>query len=513
MSNGKTISENKPIEGDVLSPAGKTKRKANASVSTNAIVAKSNELIQKTRYSLPKVQQKVLFAIISKIDPKNDTEPSKVYTLSFQEFSKLTGVDTTNATYVNYLKETIKDLADSSFWIQNRGEKKETLMRWIGDGTTVDYENKEIRLRFSDSIFPHLTQLQSRFTRIEVRYVLRMNSTYSMRIYEILCSYDYGDKTYENALDAAFSPIGENLLDKFYETTGQNFAGYKYKLFDIEDLKEQLSPAVDNSKKVSKKDRPLKEKYKNFANFEANVLRIARDEINELTDMWLEYIPSKSKGSRKYDLVYFLIKPKTGEEMKKVEKIYAEAQAANDIPRKASKRKQKTAQEEQAAANTPLGEEIYTFNVAKATRALGIRAEIEEIKKNLEDTASVQGANEELCKATEEVLRYLGKVVTNLHDDKKAERARETVDGINTMIAHEGDFKAWTVGMAQTLLTMESAGKLKTPQYNAAVVANAVNERQIISLGKQKLSKKPDKFNSDWNSVFDEDDSSPAGKF
>lgn len=270
---------------------------------------------------------------------------------------------------------------------------------------------------------------------------------------------------------------------------------------------------MDNSKKVSKKDRPLKEKYKNFANFEANVLRIARDEINELTDMWLEYIPSKSKGSRKYDLVYFLIKPKSDEEMKKVEKIYAEAQAANDSPRKTSKRKQKTAQEEQADANTPLGEEIYTLNVAKATRALGIRAEIEEIKKNFEDTASVQGANEELCKAAEEVLRYLGKVVTNLHDDKKAERARETVDGINAMIAHEGDFKAWTVGMAQTLLTMESAGKLKTPQYNAAVVANAVNERQIISLGKQKLSKKPDKFNSDWNSVFDEDDSSPDGKF
>lgn len=505
MQSEKDGNHNDSVKVEVLPSRKNDKKKSASHTSPNAIVAKSNELIQKTRYSLPKVQQKVLFAIISKIDSKNDTDPSKVYSLSFQEFSKLTGVDATNQTYVNYLKETIKDLADASFWIKNRGENKETLMRWIGDGTTVDYEKKEIRIRFSDSIFPHLTQLKTSFTRIEVRYVLRMNSTYSMRIYELLCSYDNGDKEYESAFGTAFMTPGSEILAKFYESTGKDMTGYKFKTFDIEDLKEQLSPAVDNAKKTSKKTRPLREKYKNFANFEANVLRIARDEINELTDLWVDYVPSKSKGSRKFDLLYFFIKFKTDEEMARVEQIYANAQAQQDTPRKANNKAPASRKDSEPAvtANTPLREELFTLSVSRAVRALSVRAEMDALKKEIAESGKNAADQMALRKSADDVLKYLAKIITNTHDEAKSKRAHDTVDGINMMLEQEGSMKLWTLGMAQTLLVMESENKLKTPQYNAAVVANAVGEQHIIQIGKQVLKMKKNLFQQDWNQAFD----------
>ena len=48
-------------------------------------ITKSNELIQKTKYSLPRNEQKILFMLLSKIDQKSDLDASKYYTITFLE--------------------------------------------------------------------------------------------------------------------------------------------------------------------------------------------------------------------------------------------------------------------------------------------------------------------------------------------------------------------------------------------------------------------------------------------
>ena len=67
------------IEGEVLDSQNHHARTRNKlSVTSMTVVTKSNELIQKTRYSLPKTQQKLLLAMIAQINPKEDTDPNKV---------------------------------------------------------------------------------------------------------------------------------------------------------------------------------------------------------------------------------------------------------------------------------------------------------------------------------------------------------------------------------------------------------------------------------------------------
>ena len=68
-------------------------KKTGSPFAVGSYITKSNDLIQKTKYSLPRNEQKILFMLLSKIDQKNDTDASKYYTITFSDFSKLTGVN------------------------------------------------------------------------------------------------------------------------------------------------------------------------------------------------------------------------------------------------------------------------------------------------------------------------------------------------------------------------------------------------------------------------------------
>lgn len=86
------------VVGEVLTDAEAKEKKAAITkrelmpYGMGQTVTKSNELIQRTKYSLPRTEQKLLFLLMSKIDQKRDLDASKYYTITFQEFAKLTGV-------------------------------------------------------------------------------------------------------------------------------------------------------------------------------------------------------------------------------------------------------------------------------------------------------------------------------------------------------------------------------------------------------------------------------------
>ena len=83
-----------------------------------------------------------------------------------------------------------------------------------------------------------------------------MQSTYSMRIYEIILSYDNGNRDYSYNNGLIFEPVTEEILRKFPDKRSE-LVGYKYKMFDIEEFKGMLSmPSKDeiNRSQNRKKD-------------------------------------------------------------------------------------------------------------------------------------------------------------------------------------------------------------------------------------------------------------------
>jgi len=233
----------------------------------NYRVTKANSLIQKTRFSLTLQEQKILLYLITKIQPR-DTEFTE-YTFSIKEFCEICGID--NVGMYTSLKDTLKKLADRSFWAVIDDNGTESLLRWI---TTVRTNPRSgtVKIKLHEDMRPFLLNLKKQFTTYSLIYILGMKSQYSIRIYELLKSYE-------------------------------KLKGCE---FDIDDLKRKLDC----------------EHYQRYPDFARKVLSIAKKEINACSDLNVNYEPIKE--GRRYAKIAFSIEPKKGfeqslETMKNIE--------------------------------------------------------------------------------------------------------------------------------------------------------------------------------------------------
>jgi Initiator Replication protein. len=122
----------------------------------NYRVTKANSLIQKTRFSLTLQEQKILLYLITKIQPR-DTEFTE-YTFSIKEFCEICGID--NVGMYTSLKDTLKKLADRSFWAVIDDNGTESLLRWI---TTVRTNPRSgtVKIKLHEDMRPFLLNLKN----------------------------------------------------------------------------------------------------------------------------------------------------------------------------------------------------------------------------------------------------------------------------------------------------------------------------------------------------------------
>lgn len=215
------------------------------------IVAKSNALIQKSRFPLSLQEQKIVLFLISKIKPTD--KDIEAISLSISDFCAVCGIDTQkNKSMTAYIKGTIKTLADRSLWIETE-EKKEILFRWI-EQAEINRDNVTIKLH--SSLKPYLIELKRQYTTYSLFSVLAMKSKYSVRLYELLKSYAF----------------------------------IEHKRFSIEELKIRLGA----------------EKYRDFYKFKTKVLVPALNDIEHYSDIKVKTHYEKTKN--KFTGVLFFIK-------------------------------------------------------------------------------------------------------------------------------------------------------------------------------------------------------------
>lgn len=150
----------------------------------NKTVIKANELIQKSRFNLSLQQQKMVLYLISQITPYD--EDFKLYEFSIPEFCRVCGIDMTSGKNYQDLKQSIKEIADKSLWI-NLDEDEETLLRWI-EKPYINKKSGLIKIRLDEDMKPYLLQLKQNFTQYELVYTLHFKSKYTIRLYELLKS-------------------------------------------------------------------------------------------------------------------------------------------------------------------------------------------------------------------------------------------------------------------------------------------------------------------------------------
>lgn len=203
------------------------------------LVVKSNDLIQKSRFSLNVQQQKIVLYLISKL--KYNDNDFKEFEINLKDFCKCCGINLNCGRTYNELKESIKQIADKSMWIE-REDGAETLVRWI-EKPTIYKNDGIITIKLDDDLKPYLLNLKEKYTQYELIYTLQLRSKFSIRLYELMKSLHY---------------------DKLKEYTVR---------YSISELKKKIDAS----------------NYKAYGDFRRRVLEKAVEEINSFTDILISY--------------------------------------------------------------------------------------------------------------------------------------------------------------------------------------------------------------------------------
>ncbi len=230
-----------------------------SSLSNDHWITKGNAMIE-SKYSLTLQQQRLLLIIASKIHPKD--ENFKLYRFHTKDVIDILGMANTSGNYYgSYYKEIrtiVKDLQSKSLTIKS--EVGETDFSWV---ITANYykDHGYFEVELHPRLKPYFLQLKDKFTKYRLENVLKLNSPYSIRIYELL-------KQYEKI---------------------------RVRRFEVDELKELL--AIESGK------------YKLYGHFKSKILLPAQEQIEKHTDLRFDF--KEIKSGRKITRLEFHIKTKT----------------------------------------------------------------------------------------------------------------------------------------------------------------------------------------------------------
>jgi plasmid replication initiation protein len=217
--------------------------------SSSAIVTQSNELVS-ARYALPLGEMRLLFTVISKIQP-DDTKLT-VYRIPVAEFAEFLGVDK-NSAYREVRKIT-KSLVTRYVEIKEPDCLVQTT--WVAQAKYIDGTGM-VDVQLSESMIPYLLQLKNgNFTQCKLVMLLSFKSQYTLRLYMLL----------KQKRD-------HNPRAKEYE-------------FEIEELRKQLGLSIEEDKE---KKIDVVDMYADYKNLKARVLNPAKNEMDEKADIGFEY--------------------------------------------------------------------------------------------------------------------------------------------------------------------------------------------------------------------------------
>ena len=258
------------------------------------IVAKSNELIQKSRYGLTLNQNKAVSYILSKI--KRDDVPDTIYEFNCNEFISIMKLKKNS---YSDIRTMLQNIADQSMFVTN-DEGIEVLVRWL-NVVRMDPRSGKILVKIHEDMAPYVFKLLEKreedntkfFTSFQLKDIALMSHKYSPRIYELIKSY-----------------VVNNTRWKFELGTGSEYDLYPKIVTADPETGEPIIP----------------KNWSRWSLFERDVLKPAKEEINAYCPIQIDYKGTKvdlsGKKRSKICAVEFVMVNKTEGQIKEVnEKI------------------------------------------------------------------------------------------------------------------------------------------------------------------------------------------------
>lgn len=244
------------------------------------LVTKDNSLIGAS-YSLGVVEQRLIFlAIIEAREQKTLIEAGGLLRIYAQSYAKQFDVE--KHTSYEAMKRAVEGLYEAGFAYSKLDERSGKIgrykSRWVDKIGYID-DLGCVELVFASDVIPLITRLEARYTEYELKQVVGLQSEYAIRLYELIIQWRSVGKT---------NPI--SLIE----------------------LREKLG---------------LVDEYKRIEAFKRRVLDLAVKQINEHTDITVEY--EQHKQGRV--IMGFTFRFKVKKDKKKIGTEVAGDDANNDM--------------------------------------------------------------------------------------------------------------------------------------------------------------------------------------
>jgi len=146
-------------------------------------ISKSNELVEAS-YNLTLWEQRLILAALSGLDSRKEISRDVVLTSS--EYAELMQVPVKNAHRELY--QATEKLYERSVIIKNDDHIEE--FRWIQRKAIYHKGEGKVSFTWSEDILTYISQLERRFTQYRLVDVAKLNTSYAIRIYELLMRFN-----------------------------------------------------------------------------------------------------------------------------------------------------------------------------------------------------------------------------------------------------------------------------------------------------------------------------------
>ena len=244
----------------------------------NNLIKMSNELAQKLSITdktdmLNITQKAILYYLMSKIRPEDTvTKKEKIY---ISEFCKLFKIDYASGQAKNRVRNSILNLKNKKFYL----EEESSHIYWVEDSVEISDDKTTVYIKLHQNLHKYLFDLESNYTFFKLGYICGFKSKYSWRVYEFCHSWLSKGK---------ISVTIRNVLSKI--GLGQ---------------------------------------YDSYGEFRKRVLQPAIEEINQNTDIIVQFYIKKEKG--KVIGLVFEIRKKPEDELSKLDKNFVSEPVLKDI--------------------------------------------------------------------------------------------------------------------------------------------------------------------------------------
>lgn len=218
---------------------------------------RQHNVITQARYDYTACQLDIFFYLLSQLQ-RGDVE-NRVYELYVKDVELITG----RTWNYQQLREATADMGSRMFEIENDQSYKQL---WMFQRVEYIKGKGCLEIQLAQPIRPFLFNLKDNFTSYQLHSALKLSSKYAKRIYQLASQWKDKGAT---------------------------------QVYSIDEFKEMLYLKDPKGKE--------KESFKNISQLKERVLDIAVRQVNEHTDLRIDY--TLLKRSRSYDAIRFTIEP------------------------------------------------------------------------------------------------------------------------------------------------------------------------------------------------------------